>query len=64
MIAFLNEFGYTIWAILGLLIFYVIMHKYYEGPPSAAEQAAIMESIEYRSNTFLSKTTESKWGQD
>lgn len=63
MIAFLNDFGYTIWAILGLLIFYVIMHKYYEGPPTAEENKAIMDSLSGR-ESFLSNRTESKWGQD
>ena len=64
MIAFLNEYGYTIWALLVLMIMWVIAIKKAEGPPTVSEQQEIMDSLEHRHNSKWLHTTKSRWGED
>lgn len=63
MIAFMAQYGYTILALLLLATFYVMTHKYVEGPPTAEENQVILDSLKHR-QSFLLNTTKSRWGEE
>jgi hypothetical protein len=64
VIDFLSEHGYSVLVIFCLVTIYVIAYKVVEeGPPTAKENQAILDSLEHR-KSFLLNTTESKWGTE
>lgn len=63
MIAFLTEYGYTIWTLLVLMIMWVVAIKNSEGPMTPVEKSNVVQSLNGR-QSFLLNTTKSRWGEE